>query len=92
MENIMSTEKLLKFPCLFPIKIMGINHLDLVAEVVAIVSRHTAHFDPQNDITTKLSKRGNYMSVTATIMATSQEQLDTIYIELNKHKLVKITL
>ncbi|MCC2624934.1 MAG: hypothetical protein K0R14_807 [Burkholderiales bacterium] len=88
----MSTEKLLKFPCLFPIKIMGINHLDLVAEVIAIISSHVSHFNPQDDVVTKLSKQGNYLSVTATIMATSQEQLDKIYTELNNHKLVKITL
>jgi putative lipoic acid-binding regulatory protein len=88
----MSSEKLLKFPCLFPIKVMGINHLDLVAEVAAVISRHVSHFNPQEDVVTKLSKKGNYLSVTATIMATSQEQLDKIYIELNKHKLVKITL
>jgi hypothetical protein len=88
----MSKEKLLKFPCLFPIKIMGINHPDLIVEVVAIVSRHVAYFNPQADITTKLSKQENYLSVTATIMATSQKQLDTIYTELNQHELVKVTL
>lgn len=88
----MTQEKLLKFPCLFPIKIMGNNTPDLVAEITAIISRHAVHFNPQADITTKLSKHGNYLSVTATIMATSQEQLDTIYIELNQHELVKVTL
>lgn len=71
---------------------MGNKHVDLVPQIVAIISRHTAHFNPQDDIVTKLSKHGNYISVTATIMATSQEQLDTIYTELNKHELVKMTL
>jgi uncharacterized protein len=83
---------ILKFPCLFSIKVMGINHPDLIAEVAAIVSRHAAHFNPEADIITKLSREKNYLSVTATIMATSQKQLDTIYTELNQHELVKITL
>jgi putative lipoic acid-binding regulatory protein len=90
-DNVMS-DKLLAFPCLFPIKIMGTNAPDLIAEVSAIISRNAAHFEPQADIATKLSKQGNYLSITATIMATSQRQLDTIYTELNQHKLVKITL
>jgi hypothetical protein len=88
----MSDKKLLEFPCLFPIKIMGINDPDLIAEVVAIVSRHTSHFNPDADIVIKESKHGNYLSITANITATSQKQLDTIYLELNGHKLVKVTL
>lgn len=71
---------------------MGINHTDLIAEVVAIISRHTTHFNPEADIVIRLSKQKNYLSITANIMATSQKQLDTIYTELNKHKLVKVTL
>lgn len=85
-------DKLLTFPCLFPIKIMGINNEALVAEVVAIIAAHTTHFDPDNDISTKPSSKGNYIAITANIMATSQEQLDTIYRELNNHKLVRVTL
>lgn len=88
----MNKEKLLEFPCLFPIKIMGTNTPQLVTEIIAIISRHAIHFNPTADIATKLSKQGNYLSVTATIMASSQNQLDTIYTELNQHKLVKITL
>ncbi|MCE3268574.1 MAG: hypothetical protein K0R49_826 [Burkholderiales bacterium] len=92
MDTPSNTEKLIKFPCLFPIKIMGNNHIDLVPQIIAIISRHTLQFNPQDDIVTRLSKQGNYLSVTATIMATSQEQLDEIYTELNKHELVKMTL
>lgn len=85
-------DSLLKFPCSFTIKIMGINSDDLVAEVSAIIAAQSDSFDPETDITLKTSTKGNYLSISATINALSQEQLDTIYINLNKHSLVKVTL
>ena len=88
----MPTESLLKFPCRFNIKIMGVNHIDLIPEVAAIVAAHADGFDPEADIVTKLSTKKNYLAITASIEALSQEQLDTIYRELNQHELVKVTL
>lgn len=90
----MTDEKksLLEFPCSFPIKIMGINNDNLIAEVTAVVSRHCNDFDPEDDIKIIHSTKGNYISVTATINATSQQQIDSIYLALNKHELVKFTL
>jgi|APCry1669189844_1035258.scaffolds.fasta_scaffold257326_1 putative lipoic acid-binding regulatory protein len=85
-------DKLLKFPSSFTIKIMGTNHIDLVPEVCAIVASHSDTFNPEADIATKQSTKGNYLSISATITATSQQQLDNIYTELNKHALVKVTL
>ena len=85
-------DKLIKFPSSFTIKIMGVNHIDLIPEVCAIISSHSDTFEPEADIVTKESTKGNYLSVSATITATSQQQLDNIYIELNKHALVKVTL
>ena len=85
-------DSLLKFPCSFPIKIMGINSEDLVPEVVAIISARSHTFNPEADIVAKPSSKGNYLSITATIQAQSQEQLDNIYLALNKHELVKVTL
>jgi putative lipoic acid-binding regulatory protein len=40
----------------------------------------------------RTSKDGNYLSVTATINATSREQLDDLYRALTSHPLVKIVL
>ncbi len=85
-------KSLLEFPCSFPIKIMGINNENLVAEVVAVVARHCDDFDPEDNIKIVPSSKGNYISVTATINATSQQQIDSIYLALNKHELVKFTL
>ena len=85
-------DKLLKFPSSFNIKIIGTNHIDLVPEVCAIIASNSDTFNPEADIVTKQSTKGNYLSLSATITATSQQQLDNIYIELNKHRLVKVTL
>ena len=83
---------LIEFPCTFPIKVMGINSSALIADVAAIVSVHCLDFDPEDDIKITPSTKGNYISVTAMINATSQQQLDAIYSDLSKHELVKFTL
>jgi hypothetical protein len=85
-------KQLMDFPCNFTIKVMGVNHVNLVNEVVAVISRYSDGFDPNQDITTRLSSNSNYVAISAVIKATSKEQLDTIYLALNKHELVKVTL
>jgi putative lipoic acid-binding regulatory protein len=40
----------------------------------------------------RTSKDGNYLSVTATVHATSREQLDALYRALTSHPLVKVVL
>lgn len=74
-------ESLLKFPCDFPIKIMGRDEDALHIVISEIFSRHAADTKAEN-IKRRLSKKGNYVSVTVTINATSREQLDNIYREL----------
>ena len=81
----------LTFPCTFPIKAMGYNHVDFEALVVSIVQKHTP--DPlENEVRRQLSSGGRYVSVTVTITAQSQQQLDTIYLELNAHEQVVMVL
>lgn len=38
------------------------------------------------------SSKGNYLSITCTVNATSQAQLDALYVELSSHPLVKVVL
>ena len=83
---------LIEFPCQFPIKAMGTNAPDLIPEITAIIAANCNTFNPEADIACKESVKGNYISVTATITATSQQQLDNIYSALNKHELIKFTL
>ena len=39
-----------------------------------------------------IPSKGNYLGLTATIRATSRDQLDALYRELTAHPLVKIVL
>jgi len=82
---------LLEFPCRFPIKAMGRNSEDFEAVVTAIVLTH-ADLWPDEPIRLAPSKEGNFVSVTATIEAQSQQQLDSIYLELSNCNLVMMAL
>ena len=72
----------LTFPCDFPIKAIGKAREDLDAIVYALVSPHVRDLG-EAAIRTRPSKGGNYLSVTVTIQATSQEQLDAVYMSLS---------
>ena len=74
-------QTLLEFPCDFPLKIVGETHPDFVATIVEVVTRHAPEFEAAT-ITQKASSGGKYVSLTCTVKATSQEQLDGLYREL----------
>jgi putative lipoic acid-binding regulatory protein len=84
-------DSLIKYPCRFPIKVMGAM-ADGFADALAEVARR---FDPGFDPATmelRPSKGGNYLGVTITVTATSREQLDNLYRALTGHPMVKIVL
>ena len=84
-------ESLLEFPCDFPLKIMGRADAELAQTVLAIVLRHAPDFDGAT-MEMRASSRGNYVSLTCNVRATSQQQLDALYRELSGHPLVKVVL
>jgi uncharacterized protein len=81
----------LEFPCTFPIKIMGRTRDGFAQVVAGIVMRHAPDFDPAT-LEMRSSSAGNYLSMTATINATSREQLDALYRELVAHPMVAMVL
>lgn len=81
----------LQFPTAFPIKAMGRRVDGFAQAIVEVVRLHAPDFDPST-LEMRTSKDGNYLSVTATINATSREQLDALYRALTSHPLVKIVL
>ena len=85
------SESLLEFPTRFPIKIMGRHADDFAQTVLAIVQRHAPDFDAAS-LEMRASREGNYLSMTATINATSREQLDALYRELSAHPKISIVL
>jgi putative lipoic acid-binding regulatory protein len=101
-------ETLLKFPTPFPIKAMGrMIEGDVEGRgdgpvkgkvqsgfaqiVIDIILKHAPDLD-SGLVEMRPSKNGNFVSVTATINATSKQQLDAIYRELSAHPLVLMAL
>ena len=87
----MSEESLLKFPCDFPIKVMGQRQDGFAQAVLEMVLRHAPDFDAAA-MAMRPSAKGNYISLTCTIRAVSREQLDALYRELSAHPFVKVVL
>ncbi len=85
-----STSTTFIFPCSFPLKVMGLNTEAFTVAVKVIFEKHL-HASTVT-FTNQLSKNGKYLSITATFTASSKEQLDAIYRELNAHELVVMTL
>lgn len=79
------------FPCDFPIKIMGRSDCELETLVIDIVSRHAPEVN-ENCLNTRPSGKGNFISVTVTVKATSRQQLDNIYLELTAREEVLMAL
>jgi putative lipoic acid-binding regulatory protein len=83
--------KLITFPCIFPIKVMGANQDDFESLVVSSIKKH-ATIATEEVITSRLSRGGRFLSLTVYIHAESQEQLDSIYSELSAHERVLMML
>jgi putative lipoic acid-binding regulatory protein len=71
---------------------MGVNQPQLLNEVVAIIDSLCESFNANQDIKSKLSSKENYLAITATVLAQSKQHLDSVYLALNQHPLVKVTL
>ena len=86
-----ATDTLFKFPCTFPIKVMGDADQDIEKLVKQTLQEHV-NAKRSIKIQSKLSSNETYISVTGTFTAESKDQLDTIYKILSKHKSVKMVL
>jgi putative lipoic acid-binding regulatory protein len=85
------TAAVLAFPTAFPIKIMGRRESGFTTAVIEIVLRHAPDFMP-GTIESRPSREGKYLSLTATVNATSRAQLDALYQELCDHPSVVMVL
>ena len=87
----MSDESAIKFPCSFPIKMMGRDTVEFRQTVRSLVEKHTGPVVDEA-IREARSREGNFVSVTITVIATSQKQLDDIYRDVSSHKDVLMAL
>jgi putative lipoic acid-binding regulatory protein len=70
---------------------MGRNTAEFRDTVRVLVERHTG---PMNDeaIQDAVSRNGNFVSITITVIALSQQQLDDIYRDVSSHDDVLMAL
>ncbi len=81
----------LKYPCEFPIKVIGDNHEGYLAMIIAILQEHVPELNADT-VTSKPSSGGKYLSVSATFTAQNREQLDNLYRALSAHPDVRWVL
>lgn len=82
----------LRFPCDFPIKVMGRDEADdFRAAAVTIVEEEIGPLPP-DAVNTQPSRNGRFLSVTVTIRAESREQLDALYRRLSADERVLVVL
>jgi len=89
--NPTGSESPLEFPAEFPIKMMGRDEDAFHKAAREIIHRH-AGVVADSAWRQALSKNANYVSVTVTITATSQDQLDSIYRDLSAHDEILVAL
>lgn len=85
------TESLIEYPSDFPIKIMGAMQDAFAQTMVELIMLHDPTFHP-GKMEMRPSAKGTYLALTATVRATSREQLDNLYRALTSHPMVKVVL
>jgi len=81
----------IEFPCLYPIKIIGVAVEEFQELVVEVVERHTGKITGEL-ITERRSRHQQYVSITVTIAATGLGQLQNIFEDLKRIEHVKMVL
>ncbi|MEE8057736.1 MAG: DUF493 domain-containing protein [Pseudomonadales bacterium] len=81
----------IKFPCDYPIKIMGRQSDDFRAIVLEVMRKHAGEIK-NSQVKERLSGKGSFVSVTITITATGKSQLDAIFEDLKATGRVQMVL
>jgi putative lipoic acid-binding regulatory protein len=90
-SNIDAEAHKIKFPCLYPIKVVGNAAEDFRGFVVAVMERHAGPLREEH-IDMRASSNGRFLSVRVTITATGPDQLQTIFEELKASGRVHIVI
>jgi putative lipoic acid-binding regulatory protein len=71
----------IEFPCDYPIKVLGRSSEEYRGIILEVFERHAPGFDQQT-IQVKDSAKGTFTSLTITITATGEKQLDALHQDL----------
>ncbi|MBZ2279462.1 MAG: DUF493 family protein YbeD [Buchnera aphidicola] len=81
--------ELLKFPCFFTYKIIGLARPELIDQIIRVIQMQIpGDYIPQ----VKSSHKGNYLSVSIKICAKNFEQIEILYYEISKINMVRMVL
>lgn len=81
----------IEFPCDYPIKVLGRNVEEFKPTVLEIFEQHAPGFD-RASIVIRDSRKGNFLSMTITIIASGPQQLDALHQDLRATGLVQMVL
>ncbi|MCH8248296.1 MAG: DUF493 domain-containing protein [Proteobacteria bacterium] len=87
----MREKSAIEFPCDFPIKMMGRDTPEFRAAARELIESHVGPV-ADDAIKSNLSSKGSFVSITVTVTATSQQQLDDIYRDVSAHDDVLMAL
>jgi uncharacterized protein len=82
----------ISFPCDFSLKVMGKSSAEFVNMAVAIVRQHFPDFNVETQLQKRFSQFTKYISLTITVHAESQEQLDNLYRQLSSTPEILVVL
>ncbi len=81
----------LKFPCSFPLKVIGAQAADFQEMVLAIVRKHVPDLD-ERGVSSHVSSGGTYTSISCEFIAKNRQQVDDLYRELTAHPRIRWVL
>ncbi len=79
------------FPAPFTLYVMGKNEAEFEGFILTLLQGHMPKIQAA-DLTSRLSRDGNYISIRAVLDVECKEQIDAIYRELYAHKRVLMAL
>ena len=82
---------LIEFPCDFTLKIIGKDTDQFKTTIIDIIQKHYPDFTTDR-LTTRPSKEGGYIALSATVYAHSKAELDALYIDISSTPDVIMTL
>ena len=81
----------IEFPCDYPIKVMGYACREFHEHVLTVMTRHAPGYD-QSAVKVRDSRNGKFQSITVTITATGEPQLQAIFEDLKTSEQVQMVL
>lgn len=82
-------DELLDFPCNFTFKVMGLTTETLQDEIIAVVQKHApGDYQPQQ----RPSSKGNYTSISISVVVQDKAQVELLYRELSDLEDVRYVL